>query len=328
MTKFYSILIGENPDYTANFQPSSKRKIALYANCLLIPVILWFINVFLLVLEVLEGGYILAFIAAIVAALIIFLIERTILMSNGNGMIVVFRMVLGFLMALLGSISLDEVVFKADIDNQMVLYKQETIDNASKNIEREYQTELGLQTAIVNQKANDWNQALSDAKSEADGTGGSKQRMVGKIALLKINLANEQAAEYQRENSKLQTLSNSIDKAKNKAKLKAEADFKTSALLARIKALFDLVFKDWLMAIIYIAFTIFLFCLEFLVVIIKTSSKKSIDEELELAREVLVRLKTQKTVDRNGLFYRPENYVPAVKDVNRLLDENSISIFN
>lgn len=328
MTKFYSILIGENPDYTANFQPSSKRKIALYANCLLIPVILWFINIYLLVLEVLEGGYILAFIAAIVAALIIFLIERAILMSNGNGMIVRFRMVLGFLMALLGSISLDEVVFKADIDNQMVLYKQETIDNASKNIEREYKTELGLQAALVNQKANDWNQALRDAKSEADGTGGSKQRMVGKIAMLKINMANEQAAEYQKENSKLETLRNAADKAKNEAKLKAEADFKTSALLMRIKALFDLVFKDWLMAIIYAAFTIFLFCLEFLVVIIKTSSKKSIDEELELAREVLVRLKIQKTIDRNELYYRPEYYAPAVKDVNRLLDENNISIFN
>jgi hypothetical protein len=328
MTKFYSILIGENPDYTANFQPSSKRKIALYANCLLIPVILWFINVYLLVLEVLESGHLLAFISAFAAAFIIFLIERAILMSNGSKLIVGFRIVLGFLMALLGSISLDEVVFKADIDNQMTIYKQEASDNASKNIENKYQNVLEQQAALVNQKANDWNEALRDAKSEADGTGGSKQRMVGKIALLKISVANEQAAEYQKEKSQLEILRNAAELAKKEAKLKAEADFNTSAILTRIRALFDLVFKDRLMAIIYIAFTLFLFCLEFLVVIIKTSSKKSIDEELELAREMLVRLKTQKTIDRNGLFYRPENYAPVVQEVNRLLDENSISIFN
>ena len=54
MLKFYSLIIGENPDYTKSFQPASKRKVALFANCLLVPVILWFINTYLLVAHVLE----------------------------------------------------------------------------------------------------------------------------------------------------------------------------------------------------------------------------------------------------------------------------------
>ena len=56
MLKLYSLLIGENPAYTATFQPSSKRKIALFANCMLVPIMLWFINGYLMVRNVLEGS--------------------------------------------------------------------------------------------------------------------------------------------------------------------------------------------------------------------------------------------------------------------------------
>ncbi|HMT34690.1 MAG TPA: hypothetical protein PKC41_02460 [Chitinophagaceae bacterium] len=68
MFKIYSIIIGENPKYTATFQPASKRKVALYANCLMVPVILWFINSYLLVSKVLEASFSSAILTAFVAA--------------------------------------------------------------------------------------------------------------------------------------------------------------------------------------------------------------------------------------------------------------------
>src|SRR5690606_12811114 len=110
MLKIYSIIIGENPNYTALFQPASKRKIALYANCLLVPIILWFINGYLLVKNVLEGSIFIALLTALIAASIIFLIERAIIMSNGSKPIFWFRIILGFIVATLGSISMDEVI--------------------------------------------------------------------------------------------------------------------------------------------------------------------------------------------------------------------------
>ncbi len=328
MTKFFSILIGENPTYTASFQPSSKRKIALYATCLMVPVILWFVNVYLLVLKTMELGMAVAIISAVFAALMIYLIERSILMSNGGRPIVVFRLIMGFLMALLGSISLDEVIFKSDIDNQMHLYKKAAIESAANSIDGEFQAQLNQQQANVSQKSAAWTHSLEDAKSEADGTGGSKQRMVGKIAMLKLDIAQNQANEYKQEGIKLQQLKALIEHRKTEARQMAAASFNESALLVRVKALFDLVSTDIFMAIIYGAFTLFLFCLEFLVVIIKTTSKKSIDEEIEEAREKLLRFKTNKIIERNALLYRPENNLTVIKSVNDLLTEIPTSLFN
>jgi len=327
MLKYYSIIIGENPNYTASFQPASKRKVALYANCLIVPVILWFINGYLLVRNVLEGNIFTSILTAFIAAFIIFLIERAIVMSNGSKPIFWFRIFLGIIVASLGSISLDEVIFKNDIDNQVAYYKQSEVDSAVHKVESDYANQINLQQAIVNQKGFEWNQSLKDAKGEADGTTGSHQKQVGDITILKMNIADKQETDYNSENSKLLALKTSMETAKEKAKLKYEAGFKGNALLVRIRAMFDLIAKDKFMLGVYILFTLFLFCLEFLVVLIKIGSKNSIDEDLEKAREMLLRTKTQKTLDRISIFYQPEHFVPSVQSANHLVKQNVSSIF-
>lgn len=328
MLKVYSIIIGENPSYTTLFQPSSKRKIALYANCLLVPVILWFINGYLLVKNVLEGSVFMAILTAFIAAFIIFLIERAIIMSNGSKPIFWFRIFLGFIVATLGSISMDEVIFKHDIDNQVAIYKQTEIDKAVTDVETNFRHQITAQQSIVNQKEIKWNQSLSDAKGEADGTAGSHQKQVGKIALLKLDIANKQEADYNRENNKLASLISSLDKAKEEARMKVEADFNGNALLLRIRAMFDLIAKDNFMLGVYVLFTLFLFCLEFLVVLIKVGSKYSIDEEMEQAREKLLKTKTIKTLNRTEIFYKPEHAVPVVQKANTLVNQNVASVFS
>ncbi len=327
MLKFYSIIIGENPKYTATFQPASKRKVALYANCLIVPVILWFINGYLLVSNVLEGSVFSAILTAFIAAFIIFLIERAIVMSNGSKPIFRFRIFLGIIVASLGSISLDEVIFKHDIDNQVAFYKQAEIDSALKKVEREFQNQIDLQQSIVNQKGLEWNQSLKDAKGEADGSSGSHQKQVGKIAMLKMNVAEKQQLDYNSENNKLARLSNSVATAKALAKTTAEANFNGNALLIRIRAMFDLIAKDKFMMGVYILFTLFLFCLEFLVVLIKIGSKNSIDEDLEKARELLLRAKTKKTLDRSEIFFQPEHFIPSVQSANNIVRQNTATIF-
>ena len=328
MLKYYSIIIGENPEYTKHFQPSGNRKIALFANCLMVPVILWFINSYLLVSHVLEGSFFAAILTAFVAGFIIFLIERAIVMSNGSKPIFWFRILLGLIVASLGSISMDEVIFKHDIDNQVAYYKQVESDNAVQRVESEYQDQIAKQQSIVSQKESEWQQSLKDAKSEADGTGGSRQRGVSKISTLKLNIAGKQEADYNNENTKLALLKTNIDAEKINAKQKAEADFNGNALLIRIRAMFDLIAKDKFMCGVYVLFTLFLFCLEFLVVLIKIGSKNSIDEDLEKAREQLLRAKTKKALNRSEIFFQPEQLVHSVQKANAVIQQKPSSIFN
>lgn len=327
MLKFYSLIIGENPDYTKSFQPASKRKVALYANCLLVPVILWFINTYLLVAHVLEGSVFTAILSATIAGFTIFLIERAIVMSNGSKSIFWFRILLGLIIASLGSISMDEVIFKNDIDNKVNFYKQSEINNAGTEIDKEFSERIANQQSLVNQKANDWNLALTDAKKEADGTGGSRQKQVGKIALLKLGVASKLQSDYNAENLKLSSLIADYNSAKENAKNRAKDGFIGNALLIRIRAMFDLISEDKFMLGVYLLFTLFLFCLEFLVVLIKIGSKNSIDEDLEKARETLLRAKTKKTLDRYELYYQPQDFNLSVKNANQIANQNVTSIF-
>lgn len=328
MLKFYSLLIGENPAYTASFQPSSKRKIALYANCMLVPILLWFINGYLMVKNVLGGGMLVAILTAIFMAFIVFLIERAVIMSNGSKSIAMFRVLLGFIIAALGSICMDEVVFKHDIDNQIGEYRKIAVETAVKAKMQEFDNQIAKQQALVAQKSGLWSESLKDVKKEADGEGGTRKRGVGIITNLKLDIAGQQERDYHTENDKLQSMIASMTTEKKQAALKAEEDFKEEALLIRIKALFELISKDKFMLGVYILFTTLLFLIEFLVVIIKMGSKKSIDEELEEARIELLRTKTRKTISRANVLYDVEQYIPSVNKANILMKQNPSSIFN
>jgi len=322
------LIIGENPRYVATFQPSSKRKVALYANCILVPVILWFINGYLLVSHVLGGNFWAALLTATIIALIIFIIEIAVVMSNGNKWIAVFRISLGLIVAFIGSICLDEVIFKNDIDNQVATYKQANINDAIKKADVKCQSSIALQQQIVNQKSTEWTKALNDAEGEADGTSGSKVANVGAITELKMNIATTLKKDYDIAESKLTSLKNILEKERTMAIITAETNFKGNALLLRIRAMFELLGRDTFMLIVYILFTAFLFLIEFLVVIIKICSKNSIDEDLEHAREKLIRFKTQKTLDRGLLIYDPVQSLVAVHKANNGVLDTPSSIFN
>ena len=328
MLKFYSFLIGEDYDHVRNYQPASRKKIALLANCMCVPIILWFINGFMLVSQVMKLSIVNALITAFVVAFIVFLIERAVIMASGNKWITSFRITLGIVVAMLGSISLDEVVFRSDIDQQVSQLKEAEINKAANTTNVLHLQELNKQEQLVALKASQWNQALKEANNEADGTGGSGVANVGKIALLKMEIAAKKETEYKNENDKLTSLKTLIEQEKLKAQSTADNNFASSALLIRIKAMALLISKDSTMLFVYILFSVFLFMLEFLVVIIKMFSKNSIDEELEIAREIMIRNRTQKILDRSEKHYNPEAIIASLQNANSTLQIKSRAVLS
>ena len=143
-----------------------------------------------------------------------------------------------------------------------------------------------------------------------------------------MGIASKLESDYTKENQKLISLKATLETEIVKAKLKAESDFNGNALLLRIRAMFDLIAQDRFMLGVYVLFTALLFCLEFLVVVIKMSSKESIDEELEKAREELLRAKTKKTLGRSEIFFNPESLVTSVRHAETAIRNRPASIFN
>ena len=277
MLKTACFLTGDNYQLVSNDTPASKKKITAMAIAMMLPITIWLFSSFLLVIEVLKTGFIYAMLTALVCGLIIFFIEKLVIMADGNGWLTLFRICIGFIVASLGSIAIDEVVFKNDIDISVVSLKNEAIRKAKQDEENQFKLNNNYQNVQfeVTNLANRYNSAVNSAIAEADGTTGSKQAGVGVITIMKDNAKNVIRKDLEAANQKLALLDKDKNEAVKKAGLVMAKAFNENALLIRIKALFSLVISDRYMAIVYTLFTLLMFFFEFLVVILKLTWKKT-----------------------------------------------------
>ncbi|SDL59557.1 DUF4407 domain-containing protein [Kriegella aquimaris] len=327
MLTFYSKIIGEDPRYTRTFQPSGKRSVVLKGTALIIPVILWSLMSFLLVRNVLGETYLIATVTGLMTGTIVFLIERTILMSNGNFFIVLFRILLGFLIASLGAVGMDQVIFKNDIDNKIEQYKLSSIEMAVDDMDNRFFDKVNELQAIVNKKKSNWLTALERTGCEADGTCGSLIRGRSSITDLKEKIANQLGEDYKKEYARLNALEAEYNLAVQSAKSQVAEDFNGNSLLLRIQALHELIASNSYMKVVYLIITGLLFLTEFIVIIVKVSSRKSIDEQIEIAKDKIQEENIRKVLENKSRFIQPEKYLSSTRAVSRLVKENEDASF-
>src|SRR5689334_14378966 len=195
MLKLCCLLTGEDFKMVNCDTPASKRKITLLATCMIVPVLLWFANTELLVSQVLMEPPFVAVMSATVASLIVFLIERAVILSNGSKLIFWFRVLLGFVVALLGSISMDEVTFKSDIDQQVTINKEATVREALRTILDDSKHDLRDLKADVASKRQAWEDWESKASNNAEGRNGVPYGR-GQVARMMETIANEKKGDY------------------------------------------------------------------------------------------------------------------------------------
>ena len=275
MLKFCCFITGDEYNLIKDETPLSRKKIRLYAISIIIPVLLWGINSYLLVSQVLHKSISAAILTSIISMIIIFVIEKSIVMSNGSKVIAIFRLFLGLTIAILGSLGFDEVIFQNDIDTQLAENKREFIESSMMNFKGELAGKNYEKEKELAELKNQWDAAVSEAIKEADGTGGTGTPNVGKITQLKLLKADEKRDYYENYKSELNKYilsQDSIIKCKEEILGKS---YNENSLLLRIKALFDLVSKDGWMKWSYILFTFLIVLLESMVILIKLFSKET-----------------------------------------------------
>ncbi|NCU04752.1 MAG: DUF4407 domain-containing protein [Chitinophagaceae bacterium] len=277
MIKIACFLTGDNYSLLVTDTPASKKKVVALGIALMVPVLIWFLNGFLLSYMVLHTGLANAFLVATICAILIFATEKMILMANGNGWITFFRFFTGLVTALLGSIAIDEVVFKNDIDTEVIVLKEDRTEVAKKRAEQAFYREhniAAMETAIQQAQAI-YNAREKSAVDEADGSSGTGNKGIGEVTAFK----NAKAQERKTQLLALQLKKDSLEVVKAAAIEKAAelvtTNFNPDGLLIRVEALFQLALSNPYMAIVYIAFTLLFLFLELLVVILKVSWKET-----------------------------------------------------
>lgn len=329
MLKFYCWITGDDYEMLRKDTPQSRKKVSALATVLFIPVIIWVMSGYLLVTDVLGGSTISGISVAGVLGILVFLLEKNIIMAQGGRAIFLFRIVLATVIALLGAVILDEVIFKEDIERQLAFIEQEQLLEEETNIRQ-------LNIGIIQDKKNEvevkhtvWQQAVDIARREADGSGGSGVRGVDAITRIKLEAAAEAKSDYLKTSGELAVLEAKLDREILEARNSLLSTSNHYGLLNRIKALFSLVFSDWYMGIIYALFTLFVFFMEFLVVFMKNAwATTNYERKLQLIEEI-GKSRMEKVRANDSRFFEPGKLHGAHKEArDYLLTTQSTSRYN
>ncbi|MBK7970962.1 MAG: DUF4407 domain-containing protein [Bacteroidetes bacterium] len=321
MLKFSSKITGDDYNMLVNDTPASKKKVVMFANALFLPVILWFLTGYGMATQIFQMSMTHGLIAGAVAGFIVFLIDRSIILAECCGTISFVRILLGFFVASIGSIIIDEIVFKEDIDHHLAQTLDVKVDSERAKVEADYEARLTEAKQKSDIAFHDWKKGVQDVKNESDGSYGTGKYGNGKVTALKNALADKQYLEYQSRNSDLENLQLATDAEKDSAEQRIRASFGEGMLLNRIKATFELVFSDWAMGILYFIFTGLLMMVEFLVVILKMKHPKSnYDRKVKMIEQIGA-ARINKIASQDQIWFEGGGNHPKVVQTRSILDK-------
>ncbi|WP_299133812.1 DUF4407 domain-containing protein [uncultured Tenacibaculum sp.] len=119
--RFGCFLTGYNYKLLMSCSEASKKSVKKYTAALLIIMIMWLLIGFLFSIEYLRIPIIGSAISGIILMIIIIQIERQIILGTKNKWTTAFRITLGLVMALLGSVIVDQIIFKEDIIKEKLM---------------------------------------------------------------------------------------------------------------------------------------------------------------------------------------------------------------
>lgn len=329
MLKIFCLITGDDFNIVKMETPASKKKIRILATVLMIPALTWFVIGHSLSNSVLEPTPIVSICVGLTTSVLIFIIERTIIMSDANRWIVAARLLLGLLIALLGSIFIDEMIFKKDIDQQSYIDLKNSLKNELLKVSESYYEQIQRAKSEADNFHRLWTESLIDAKQESDGSGGSGVIGIHAITKLKLEISKQHEVNYDQAKKNLTILEEKLSEELDKTEKEYLDRVTGNSLLFRIKSLFNLVSSDKLVLIVYLLITTLLFVLEFIVIITKYAMPESNYEKRIKAIEVIGHEKLARILDIQKNLYDPTDSLPSVINAEKKLKSSNtyLSLF-
>lgn len=224
-------------------------------------------------------------------------------MSNSSWVMASFRIVLGLVVAAIGALSLDEVVFEHDINTQMAENKRLYALDQVEQLKQELNEKIRIKSLDVSKLDSIRALAWNDYFLEINGTGGTGIPNLGPVSKKKLEYAEIREKEFNQGKSEMENFKSSIQAELTFKKQTAEMEYNENSLLLRIKALFDLIAKDGWMRLVYIIFTTLIVLLESLVIIVKLFSKETNYELKNRAIEEIGKKRINEMLNNNAHVY-------------------------
>lgn len=302
--RFGCYLIGYNYELLCESGEASRKSVKKYTSAILIVMIIWSMNGYNFAVRYVDAGLFGGILASFICCLIIVQIERQIILTiKPNKWLKAFRYGLAILMAIIGSVIIDQILFSKDLDQ---LRESNHIANVTTNTDFDYSKsilDMQLKDKFNNNRLIDSLSGTTRNKLNLQGgnsistTNDVTYDSTGKKALSgKKNVTTTDATPLlqilQRDSisktindKEINIIRNNIKELEinRKQNLKPES----KGFLGEIKLLFDYIFTDKSRITLFVYFFWFalLFILEILVLIAKSN-----DEHSDYERRVMFEL--------------------------------------
>lgn len=165
--RFGCFLIGYNYNLIKNCSEVAAKTVKRYTSAMLIIGILWAFVGYTFSERYLKLGEIGSIIGAIIFVVIIIQIERQIILSfNPNKYLFRFRYGIAFIMAIIGAVIIDQIIFKEDIEIAKKEAIAQRVDDLMKIKTKELNEQIAQLDSAITQKETELSELLHDVEKQ------------------------------------------------------------------------------------------------------------------------------------------------------------------
>jgi len=154
--KIGCFLTGYNYQIIKNSSEASAKAVKKYLSAILIVSVLWGFIGYAFTQRYLHGGLYTCIFAALIMVIIVIQIERQITLTVGkNTWALSFRVLIGIVMAIIGSVILDQVIFKDDVEKQKIENQQIAVNKIMPVKTQELKQQIQQLDTLIQSKENE-----------------------------------------------------------------------------------------------------------------------------------------------------------------------------
>ncbi|MFD2920372.1 DUF4407 domain-containing protein [Terrimonas rubra] len=310
------LLTGWNYQILRTCTEASRKQLKKYASAILILIILWAFIGYSFAERYVNAPWWACLIVSVIFVVIIVQIERQIILTIGkNRGLAIFRFIIAFIMAILGSAILDQTIFKDDIEKKMVQIVDRQVNEQLPNrltiIDKKLQ-ELQTEIDSLDKKNLELYEEISKRPTittvSTSVTHSKVKQADGSIITLPQRtvsttpISNPKAKEAEINNNHLEELRKqkeeySLKKIQTEGSLREELKSK-QGFLEELNAILEILIEKPIALVFYSILFVFLMSLELFVVVSKVGDEKSdydliVGHQLEQKKLTLNHLKTK-----------------------------------
>lgn len=285
ISSYLCMVVGETPERVSKFHISTIKRTKAFALAIHIPVLLWAMSGYLIAAEIFGQTDAMAAAIAAMCAGLIYLVERLVLATPKGFLVSLSRILIGFVIAILGASTVDLIVFEREITEQL---------NKTGEVKLvvEHDKKISAQSSEVAQKKALWLSAQEAANCEANGTCGSNIRSVGPVYRALARQAELLRVEYMSAQAQLDSMKVAKDQALNAWRNQPQ-DASTYGILSRVQALHAYTSENTAALVAWLMFFVLVLFLELMVVFSKLVFAETVDDELDAIREQISQRKAR-----------------------------------